>query len=169
MRLKRVLVFSILAGVCISSFQNCAKNDVAFEELSAQKASGTESSPPTSDGGSVGGNIPTTSANPKMEFKILSCAAKSLCVASVRLFPASPVKVTGNWNTADQAYLSGNGTIAKPNVDYIPTNGSLTFEANDSSWKELKVQSISNATIQIPFLISNCQEGGQSVDCGKFR
>lgn len=170
MKLQRMGLLSV-ATVCVFSFQNCEKSKVHFDDIQLGQTSSDPNSSPEGSADSSSTATPVSSSSgvaSKMEFQISSCSAQSTCVAYVRLFPASPVKVAAQWKTDDTRYQSGERNVAKPNVDYAPTGGELVFNENDSAWKSIRVQSLSNTTIQIPFEIFDCKEGGQLVDCGKY-
>jgi hypothetical protein len=115
----------------------------------------------------------TGATSPRAYFAGPPCLQGTLCVAEFHLDQAMPQATSFHWYTNDTAYISPpyapapGSRIGKPNVDYVPTSGDLTFAPGETV-KIVHIQNISPDPTDLTIYVrmTNCVYGGAVVGGG---
>lgn len=160
-RALTILIFATVAGTF--TFQNCANSNFGAGSLTSNQGTPSNPADPTQ-------NPNPTPADPtkqaiKMTLATPDCPGYSTCSATFTLKQAQSVEVRFHWVTDDTRYLQDASRFARPNVNYIPTEGDLIFVPGQVT-KVITIQSLAmSGTLKIPFRWHSCTGNGQPIIC----
>ncbi len=123
--------------------------------------------PGTTGSGTPTGGAPGSASDPlpKLTIQEPLCSPNMDCPAYFTLTVPAAKVLTFTWRTNDTLYSSDPSRIGQPNVHYVPTSGSVTFQVGDKQ-KPIFVHSLNiTNSIVIPFIYSNCVWGGTPISC----
>lgn len=158
--MKRFIYTLLIVGGAALAFQNCSsKNFAPGPADTTQGSQGKNDDQPKND-------VVTPPVDNTLQMRLSTpvCGAYTTCPATFTLVKAPTEELRFAWATNDTKYTEG-AQYAKPNVNYVPTSGTLVFAAGETT-KVIQIQSLDfNALLKIPFLWQNCQSGGNFIAC----
>jgi hypothetical protein len=176
--MKSLAVWNIVAtgfvGLAFLGFQNCSAQNFGAGPVSAEAT--TPSSTPLPSGTPTVSAITTPTPSPTppvslvlyMTLQTPACGSHSDCIATFTLTDSQGTPqpqsqtLTFSWYTDDTQGTPNNG-LAMPTVNYISTQGTVTFTPGETV-QSIHVQSvIMNANLRIPFRWGNATLGTKSV------
>ena len=166
--INKVLTAVLLVTILILAFQNCSPK-TSFKEVSIASQASVVVPPPTDQPPPQPPQEPSL-ITPKYSLFKEPCLAGDECVIHVILDRVAEKDFSFNWKTNDTIYLS-NPDFLKPNVHYVPTQGTLVIALGKSEGI-YKIKSISspqlpagNKDYNIGITTSNCKYGSIVLSC----
>lgn len=128
---------------------------------------GTSTDPDSSN--PTGHVDPVSIVYPQITMRIPTCTSNQSCQIQVVLNRADAKRVSYRWQTNDSKFTQDPGRYAQPNLHYVPTGGTVIFNAG-STQQPMTIQTLSGFTqIDIPFLYGECTYDNRPVDCSVFK